>query len=168
MPTGKKQIFLGVDPGLADVGFGLVAQKKGKLKIIAYGSIKTKKEAGSAERLKQIASQLDKIIKKYKPNFAAVEELFFCKNIKTGIAVGQARGVIILTIIKNKLPVAEFTPLQVKQAVTGYGRAEKGQVQQMVKTILNLKEAPKPDDAADGLAVAICAASSLALMDITL
>ncbi|MBI5765637.1 crossover junction endodeoxyribonuclease RuvC [Candidatus Falkowbacteria bacterium] len=166
MPTGKKQIFLGVDPGLADVGFGLIAQEKGKLKIIAYGSIKTKKETAPAERLKQIASRLDKIIKKYKPNFTAVEKLFFCKNIKTGIAVGQSRGVIILTIIKNKLPMAEFTPLQVKQAVTGYGRAEKGQVQQMVKIILNLKEAPKPDDAADALAVAICAASSLALMSL--
>lgn len=159
MPSGKKQpalTILGIDPGLADTGYGLLAQKKGALTLLAYGSIKTPKNLGLPLRLKILGQELEKIIKKYQPSKAAVEELFFCNNAKTALAVGQARGVVLLTLIKNNLPISEFTPLQVKQGVTGYGQADKKQVQQMIKIILKLKDIPKPDDAADALAVAIC------------
>lgn len=159
MPIGKSEIFLGVDPGLADTGYGVICQENGVLRALDYGSIKTKKGEGLPQRLEQIEKALGKIIKKYNPEYAAVEELFFCNNAKTAILVGQARGVIILSLAKHKLPILEITPLQVKQSVTGYGKAEKKQIQLMVKAILKLKEIPKPDDAADALAIAICASS---------
>lgn len=158
MPTHKKQIILGIDPGLADTGYGLILKKKDKLFLVGFGSVKTKKGLVLPQRLKQISAELNKIIKKYRPNQAAVEDLFFCKNAKTALLVGQARGVILLTLVKNKLPITEFTPLQIKQAVTGYGQADKNQVQQMIRVLLGLKKIPEPDDAADALAVAICAA----------
>jgi len=156
MPVGKK-IILGIDPGIADTGYGLINCEKGQLKMLAYGSIKTPKATDLPSRLKKLALELDKLIKKYQPDCAAVEQLFFCNNVKTALIVGQARGVVLLTLINNNLPIAEFTPLQVKQAVTGYGGADKKQVQQMVKIILDLKEIPRPDDAADALAIAVCA-----------
>ena len=111
------------------------------------------------ERLVVLEKELGGIIKKYKPNKASIEELFFCKNVTTALIVGQARGVILLVLAKNHLPVSEFTPLQVKQAMTGYGKADKSQIQQMVKLVLKLKAIPRPDDAADALAIAISAAN---------
>lgn len=155
-------IILGIDPGIADTGYGIIKKgKNGKFFCLDYGSIKTPAGAELADRLYTLNSELDKIIKKHRADLIAVEQLFFCKNIKTALIVGHARGIILLAAKKNKTPVAEFTPLQVKQAVTAYGQAEKGQVQKMVKLILNLKEIPKPDDAADALAIAICATNSL-------
>jgi crossover junction endodeoxyribonuclease RuvC len=155
-------IVLGIDPGLADTGYGLIEKGKGgKISCLAYGSIKTKAGLPTAERLELLSDELEKIIKKYGPALAAVEELFFQNNAKTAIAVGQARGAILLTCRKNKIPLTEMTPLQVKQTISGYGRADKIQVQRMVKLLLNLKEIPKPDDAADALAIAISSINEL-------
>ena len=155
-------IILGIDPGTAIVGFGLIEKevKSQKLKLIDYGCIKTSSEFSVADRLKTIHKELNSLIKKNKPDIVAVEDIFFFKNLKTAIKVSQARGVILFTIAENNTPLMEFTPLQIKQAVACYGRAEKRQVQIMVKTLLGLKEIPKPDDAADALAVAICCAHS--------
>lgn len=151
---------MGIDPGIADTGFGIIARQENKLTCLGYGSIKTSAKLNLADRLEIINSELSKIIKKYKPNLIAIEELFFCNNAKTALAVGQARGVAVLTAKLNKIKSVEFTPYQVKQAVSTYGHAKKDQVQRMVKLILNLKELPKPDDAADALAIAICAVNS--------
>lgn len=153
-------IILGLDPGTARTGFGVLEIQKSKLKIIAYGCIETSLKFSTADRLEKIHRQLTKLIKKYQPQQAAVEDIFFFKNLKTAIKVSQARGVLLCAVAQMKIPVAEYTPLQVKQAVSGYGRADKQQVQKMVQIILNLKEIPKPDDAADALAVAICCAHS--------
>jgi len=158
-------IILGIDPGTATTGYGVVENNKGKLRAVDYGCILTDKKLKMPERLDFLAGELKKIIKKYQPQAMAVEELFFFKNTKTIITVGQARGVILF-IGKNigkktRLDIYEYTPLQVKQAVVGYGRADKKQVQSMVKAILGLKSIPKPDDAADALAVAICCDSSV-------
>jgi len=156
-----RNIILGVDPGIADTGFGVIEiEKNGKLICLDYGSIKTKAGLELSDRLESLNKELEKIIKKYKPRLMSVEQLFFCNNAKTALIVGQARGVVLLTARLNKVPIVEFTPLQIKQAVSTYGQASKGQVQRMVKMILNLKEIPKPDDAADGLAAAICASNN--------
>ena len=154
-------IILGIDPGTATTGYGVIENNHGKLKVVDYGCILTDKKLEMPERLDLIASNLKNIIKKHKPQIMSVEELFFFKNAKTIITVGQARGVILFVGKNQGLKVCEYTPLQVKQAVVGYGRADKNQVQQMVKSILGLNEVPKPDDAADALAVAICCASSI-------
>ncbi|MBW6441243.1 crossover junction endodeoxyribonuclease RuvC [Patescibacteria group bacterium] len=154
-------IILGIDPGTATTGFGIIESQKNKLQAINYGCIETDKNLEMPERLNLIATELKNIIKKYKPQVMAVEELFFFKNNKTVITVAQARGVVLFIGKKQKLEVCEYTPLQVKQAVVGYGRAEKKQMQQMVKSILGLKEIPKPDDVADALAVAVCCESSI-------
>lgn len=153
-------VIIGVDPGTAIIGFGLIKDTKRKLEMIEYGCIKTDPKYSTAERLLKLDKDLEKIIKKHKPDKAAVEDIFFFKNLKTAIKVSQARGVILARLAKMHIPICEYTPLQVKQAVTSYGRAEKKQVQQMVKLLLNLKSIPKPDDAADALAVAICCANS--------
>jgi len=153
-------IILGIDPGTAIIGYGLI-KKDREISLLDYGCITTSKELTSAERLKELHTKLEKIIKKHKPDIAAVEDIFFFKNLKTVIKVSQARGVILLAAAQQKIPVFEYTPLQIKQAITTYGRAEKIQVQKMVKLLLNLKEIPKPDDAADALAVAICCANSV-------
>ena len=161
MIRDMRYTILGIDPGLADTGYGVIEKNnKGKLICQEFGVIKTKSKKGMGERLETINKNLRKIIKKHKPQLIAVEQLFFCKNVKTALLVGQARGVILLTARQNKIPTAEFTPLQVKQAVSSYGQAGKLQVQKMVKILLGLKELPKPDDAADALAIAICAANS--------
>jgi len=151
------RLILGIDPGIADTGYGVISDDKGKLTCLTYGSIKTSPKDDLITRLNCLHIELDKIIRKYKPDLASVEELFFSKNVKTALIVGQARGVILLTLKQNKLSVFEFKPSQVKQAVSGYGAAKKDQVQKMVKVLLGLKEIPKPDDAADALAIAICA-----------
>jgi len=153
-------IILGIDPGTAIIGWGLIKKTK-KLSLTNYGCIKTSADLSTAERLNKLHKELHSLIKKYKPNIVAVEDIFFFKNLKTAIKVSQARGVILLTAAKAKIKIAEFTPLQVKQAVTGYGRADKSQVQKMIKILLNLKEVPKPDDAADALATAICCAHTI-------
>lgn len=156
-----KTIILGVDPGLADTGYGVIIKdKSNKLQSLVYGSIVTNKEKNFSVRLESIYNELTSIIKKYKPDIISVEQLFYFKNVKTAMAVSHARGVILLAAKKNKTCLVEFTPLQIKQAVSSYGQADKKQVQKMVKIILGLKEIPKPDDAADALAAAICAANS--------
>jgi crossover junction endodeoxyribonuclease RuvC len=153
-------IILGIDPGTAATGYGLVRKKADNLNLIEYGCIKTEPKFSTAERLNKLNQQLAKIIQEHKPQKIAVEDIFFFKNLKTAVKVSQARGVILAKAAQMQIPVIEHTPLQVKQAVTGYGRAEKSQVQKMVKILLSLKEIPKPDDAADALAVAICCAHS--------
>ena len=153
-------IILGIDPGIADTGYGLIKNESGKLSCLAYGSIRTSAKLALPDRLEIINLELNKLIKKFRPDLVAIEELFFGSNVKTALVVGQARGVAVLTAKLNKINSVEFTPYQVKQAVAAYGHAEKGQVQRMVKLILNLKDLPKPDDAADALAIAICAANS--------
>ena len=150
-------IILGIDPGTATTGYGVIEKtKKNEIKCVDYGCILTSKEFSDAERLKDINQQLNRVINKYKPDAMSVENVYFFKNFKTAMPVSQAKGVILFTAAKKKLPIYEFTPLQVKMAMVGYGRAEKKQVQQMVKLLLNIKELPRPDDAADALAVAIC------------
>ena len=150
-------IILGVDPGIADTGWGLIEKNaRGQVFHIAHGSIKTPKTSGLADRLASLYNDLILIIDKYQPQVAAIEELFFSKNVKTALIVGQARGVILLALKYKKLSITEFKPNQVKQAVAAYGQAGKLQVQKMVKLLLNLKEIPRPDDAADALALAIC------------
>ena len=155
-------IILGIDPGTAITGFG-VLKKIGKheLKLIDYGCIKTPSDLSTAERLALLNKELSSLLKKQKPDIAAIEDIFFFKNLKTAIKVSQARGVILFTIAQTKIPIYEYTPLQIKQAVACYGRAEKSQVQKMVKRLLNLKEIPKPDDASDALATAICCANTI-------
>jgi crossover junction endodeoxyribonuclease RuvC len=154
------KIILGIDPGIADTGYGVIKEEGSRLSCLVYGSIKTSSKDDLITRLDILHRELTKIIKKYKPDLASVEELFFNKNVRTALIVGQARGVVLLTLKQNKLPIIEFTPSQVKQAVSAYGQASKKQVQKMVKLILNLKEIPYPDDAADALAMAICALNS--------
>jgi len=154
------KIILGLDPGIADIGYGIIKESDGKLSCLGYGTIKTSAKESLPVRLEVSYQELDKIIKKFKPQFAAVEQLFFNKNVRTALIVGQARGVSLLALTKNKLPIFEFTPSQVKQAVSAYGQASKSQVQKMVKLILQLDKLPQPDDAADALAAAICALNS--------
>lgn len=149
-------IILGIDPGIAIVGYSIVECKGNNMRAIDYGCITTKSTELFPDRIKTIYDSLIQIIDKYQPDDLAIEELFFNKNVKTAIMVGQARGVEILAAINRGLEIYEYTPLQIKQATVGYGRAEKHQVQEMVKLLLNLKEIPKPDDVADALAIAIC------------
>ncbi len=146
---------LGIDPGLARMGWGVVAKDKSGFTPIDYGCVETSAGGEHAGRLVDIHLSLINIIKKHKPNRVGVEELFFAKNAKTAGKVGEARGVILLTVSQFNIPIFEYTPLQVKQAITGYGRADKQQMQRMIKIILNLDSVPKPDDVADALAVAI-------------
>lgn len=149
-------IILGIDPGLAIVGWGIIESERGNVRPIAYGAITTPAHTDIEARLLMIQNDLETIIKKYKPDEMAVEELFFNTNITTGIAVAEARGVIICTAHKLGVKINEYTPLQVKQAVVGYGKAEKHQVISMVTSILKLPKPPKPDDTADAVAIAIC------------
>jgi len=149
--------ILGIDCGIAITGWGVVEKSRvaNKTSVIDYGAILTSKDLSIPERLLILDQELTKIIKKFNPDQAAVEELFYFKNQKTIIQVAEARGVILSCLERNKVVIAEYTPLQVKQGVTSSGRAEKAQVQKMVKLLLNLKEIPKPDDVADALAIAL-------------
>ena len=149
-------VILGIDPGLAIVGWGVIETHRGNSRPLAYGSITTPAHTIIEERLLIIEKDLTQIIEKYKPDEMAVEELFFNTNITTGIAVAEARGVIICTAHKLGVKISEYTPLQVKQAVVGYGKAEKRQVIAMVTSILKLPSPPKPDDTADAVAIALC------------
>lgn len=153
-------IIMGIDPGFAITGYGIVKYEGNKFSVIDYGAITTEASMKLPQRLLLLSNRLDELIAKYKPDAISIEELFFNKNIKTALTVGHGRGVAVLAAAKSGIEVFEYTPLQVKQSVVGYGRAEKSQIQQMIKLILNLDEIPKPDDVADALAVAICHAHS--------
>ena len=152
--------IIGIDPGIATVGFGVVDSDKNKQTFVSCGVITTPAKTPLSSRLDQIYSDLDELYDTFKPDAVSIEELFFNTNIPTGIAVAHGRGVILLATYRHGIPIYEYTPLQVKQAVVGYGRAEKRQVIDMVKRILNMKAAPKPDDAADAVALALCHARS--------
>ena len=153
--------ILGIDPGIAIVGYGIVDKEGNRYKTVAYDAVTTRAHTPLEERLEKVYNGVDEIIKTYKPEVMSIEELFFNNNAKTALTVGQARGVIILAAVKNGIPVYEYTPLQVKQALTGYGRASKTQIQQMMKSMLGLTEIPKPDDVADALAIAVCHGNSI-------
>lgn len=152
--------ILGIDPGYAIVGYGIIDYSGNKFKTVHFGSIQTKAHTDPTERLQKIYAETKLLIQEYKPECMAIEELFFNNNSKTAIMVAEARGILILAGANSGLKIAEYTPLQVKQAVTGYGRADKNQVQQMTKAMLSLSAVPKPDDTADALAIAICHAHS--------
>ncbi len=149
-------IVLGIDPGIATMGFGVVEEEGRRLQVLEYGVVTTSAQMETPLRLLRIYQGVEDLIRKYHPDVMAIEELFFNKNVKTALIVGHARGAAVVAGAGNGLPIFEYTPLQVKQAVVGYGRADKQQVQQMVKLLLSLKEIPTPDDAADALAVSIC------------
>ncbi len=154
-------VILGIDPGFATIGFGVINSDKGKVTAIDYGTVTTKKEQNFPQRLLTIEQGIMQLIEKFKPDQIAIEELFFNTNITTGINVAHARGVILL-VCERECPgrLYEYTPLQIKQALTGYGRADKIQMMNMVKTFLRLDKIPRPDDAADALAVALCHAQT--------
>lgn len=149
-------VILGLDPGTATTGWGVIREEGKNPQLVAFGCIETSKAKSAVERLKEIADDLEELLEVYQPDEVAVEDLFFFKNLKTAVKVAQARGVLLLLAARKKRKIFEYTPLQVKQALTGYGRADKMQVQLMVKQILKLKKIPRPDDAADALAVALC------------
>lgn len=153
--------ILGIDPGTATTGFGVIDKSAKGLKFVDAGVITTHKDLPMPVRLQALYQDLTELITEFKPDQAAVEQLFFARNVTTALTVGQARGVILLALQNANLPVGEYTPLQVKQAVTSYGRAEKAQIQEMVRILLGLNSIPKPDDAADGLAIAITHAANL-------
>ena len=148
--------MLGIDPGLATTGWGVVEESGGNLRALASGVIRTSAEQSTPARLQAIHCEIKRLAEEWKPTEAAVEELFFSRNVRTAMSVGQARGVAILALADAGLEMVEYTPLAIKQAVTGYGSADKRQMQEMVKMLLGLSEIPRPDDAADALAVAIC------------
>ena len=152
--------ILGIDPGFAIVGWGIIDSERGNIRPVAYGAITTPAHTSLESRLLTIQHDLESLIEKYTPDEMAIEELFFNTNITTGIAVAEARGVILCTAHRLGLKISEYTPLQVKQAVVGYGKAEKQQVIAMVTSLLKLPKPPKPDDAADAVAIAICHSNS--------
>ncbi len=151
--------ILGIDPGSALIGYGVVKNEKRKLTCLDYGVIRVKTKDSSL-RLVEIKKLLEELLSRIKPGLVVIESLFFFKNRKTAIQVSQTRGVIILTLAENKIPFTEIAPLELKKALTGYGRSSKGNIQKMVKLILNLREEPRPDDAADALALAILGAGA--------
>jgi len=155
---------MGIDPGIAIVGFGFIDKQGSRLVPVQYGSIQTEAHTDPALRLKMVYDATVQLLEKYKPDAVAIEKLFFNRNVTTAFTVGQARGVMMLAAVQRDIAIAEYTPLQVKQAVVGYGKAEKKQVQEMVRMFLNLSAVPKPDDVADALAVAICHAHSATLL----
>jgi len=154
--VNREKILLGIDPGLAKTGFGIVGEQGNRLKCYSYGIIKTHSNEEMSKRLLALYQKMQELVQKYSPREMVLEKIFFSRNVKTAFQVGQARGVVILTAAQNDIPVFEYTPLEIKKAITGYGQAEKKQVQTLVKSILNLKEKPHPDDASDALGAAIC------------
>lgn len=152
--------ILGIDPGYAIVGFGVLETERGQSRMVRCGAINTKAGVPIPQRLLQIQEDMEEIIRTFSPDVMAIEELFFNTNVTTGIGVAQARGVIVVTAAKLGVPIFEYTPSQVKQAVVGYGKAEKRQVMEMTRCILKLAAVPKPDDAADAVAIALCHARS--------
>lgn len=160
--------ILGIDPGTATVGWGVLEIETGKTRALAYGHISTSPKHPLPTRLAEIATDLKNIVQAHQPDEASVEELFFFKNQKTAVSVAEARGAILLTLETLRVKLFEYTPLQVKQSLTGYGRAEKRQMQIMVRSILQLSDIPKPDDTADALALALCHANSRTMLEHTL
>ena len=154
-------IILGIDPGLATMGWGAISYDGVKPKILDYGALITPPDMPMPQRLMSLYDGVEELCRRFDPDDIAMEELFFCKNVTTAIAVGEARGAAMVAMRKHTNNLFEYTPMQIKQAVTGYGKADKKQVQQMVKLLLNLPEIPRPDDAADGLAIAITHAHSM-------
>lgn len=157
--------ILGIDPGTAIMGYGLIEKKGHRLVPLTYACWRTPAHMPMPERLLSLYQELQAFLQSYQPQQVAVEELFFNRNTTTAISVGQARGIVLLAAAQAGIPVYEYTPLQVKQAVVGYGKADKKQIQQMVRALLGLQEVPKPDDAADALAIAICHANSAGLLN---
>jgi len=155
--------IMGIDPGIAIVGFGFVDKEGSRLVPVQYGSIQTEAHTDHALRLQMVYDAAVQLLDKYKPDAVAIEKLFFNRNVTTAFTVGQARGVLLLAAVQKGIAIAEYTPLQVKQSVVGYGKAEKKQVQEMVRMLLHLSAAPKPDDVADALAIAICHAHASTL-----
>ncbi len=149
-------IIIGIDPGLATVGFGVIRKEESSITPVSYGCIRTSPEKQNPERLMEIYNEVSALFEKYSPSAVAVEKLFFTNNVTSAMGVSEARGVIFLAAQQKNIPVAEYTPKQIKQAITGSGRADKKQMQEMIKRLLNLDEVPKPDDAADGLSIALC------------
>jgi len=158
--TGKGHTILGIDPGTATMGWGVVRQEGSRLRYVQHGAITTPSNWAMPRRLGRLFDGVTQLVEGYGPDTVAVEELFFNTNVTTAISVGQARGVALLAAYRAGIEVSEYTPLQVKQTITSYGRADKRQVQEMVRALLNLREIPRPDDAADGLAIAITHAFS--------
>ncbi len=157
-------VIIGLDPGIATVGFGIIQESRGNFSALAYGAIRTEAGLPLSERLEIIYNDLNAMLDQFHPDAVAIEELFFNTNITTGISVAHGRGILLLACHQKGIQIFEYTPLQVKQSVVGYGRAEKHQVMEMVKRLLHLEKIPRPDDAADALAIALChgrAASSL-------
>ncbi|WP_178020335.1 crossover junction endodeoxyribonuclease RuvC [uncultured Paenibacillus sp.] len=155
--------ILGIDPGIAIVGFGFIDKQGSKVTPVQYGCIQTEAHTPEEERLMHVYEAMVQLIDKYKPDAVAFEKLFFNRNVTTAMSVSQARGVLVLAAAQKGLPIAEYTPMQVKQAIVGYGKAEKRQVQEMTRMFLKLQAIPKPDDVADALSVAICHAHSYTL-----
>jgi len=163
-----ENLVLGVDPGTAITGYGLVWAEGDSLRLVDYGAITTSSDKPLPQRLQEIYRQLTALIREKQPSSAAVEKLFFSRNVRTALSVGQARGVALLAMANAGLIVHEYTPLEVKQAVVGYGRATKEQVQEMVRMLLGLDSVPQPDDAADAIAVAICHIHSIKVRSLSL
>lgn len=153
-------IILGIDPGYATVGYGVISEQGGRFQTLGFGAITTPPDLPFARRLEMIYRDMGELIETFQPDYLSIEKLFFNTNITTGIEVAHARGVILLQAVQHCLPYKEYTPLQVKQAVVGYGKAEKKQVMLMTQSLLSLPSLPRPDDAADALALAICLAHS--------
>jgi crossover junction endodeoxyribonuclease RuvC len=149
-------LVLGIDPGTAITGWGVVAKEGNELSLVDYGAVRTSQDSPMPERLQTIYGELGQVITRHQPTAVAVEQLFFSKNVRTAMVVGQARGVALLAVADAGVPLHEYTPLEVKQSVSGYGKATKEQVQKLVQMLLGLDSVPQPDDAADAIAVAIC------------
>jgi len=149
-------LVLGIDPGTAITGWGLVSREGGELALVDYGTVRTSRDASLPQRLQVLYRELGQVISSHQPSAVAVEKLFFNKNVRTAMTVGQARGVVLLAVAEAGLPVHEYTPLEVKQSVCGYGRASKEQIQKLVQMLLGLDSIPQPDDASDAIAIAIC------------
>jgi crossover junction endodeoxyribonuclease RuvC len=149
-------IVIGIDPGLATVGFGVIRTEEEQITPLSYGCIRTSDDKHTPQRLLEIYTEINELLEKYSPGIIAVEQLFFTRNVSSAMVVSEAKGVIFLAAAQRNIPVVEYTPAQVKQAVTGSGRADKRQMQEMIKRLLGLEELPRPDDAADGLSIALC------------
>jgi crossover junction endodeoxyribonuclease RuvC len=160
-------LVIGIDPGTAITGYGLVQEHEdGRLAVVDYGAVVTSSKISMPKRLSKLYHELGEVILLHRPDCGAVEKLFFQRNVRTAISVGQGRGVALLALAEANLPVAEYTPLEIKQAIAGYGGADKNQVQQMVRALLEMDDIPRPDDAADALAVAICHLHSARMRDV--
>lgn len=163
---GSRRV-LGIDPGTAIVGWGVVEGEGQELELVEYGTIRTPANSPLAGRVLQIYEAINELLDRFRPHGVGIEQLFFARNVSTALPVAHARGALLLAVAQRGLPMAEFTPMEIKQAVTGYGNADKQQMQQMVRLLLGLTEIPRPDDAADAVAVALCYHQSARYNDLT-